>query len=218
MRDRGAGAPAARGLRALVVRRPGGCWSGWIAAVHPLLVFFSGYLLTETTFCAALLLALFLSPEWVRTPRGGRALGVGLAWGVAALTRPTALLLPAIVAAWAWQPLGLTLGGRARARQVGLILLGLAVVVGPWTLRNAVALRAFVPVTTGAGGAMMVANNPPAWDDPVARGGANSATYRAALAVEFRGLNEVQVDARAGARAWAFILSRSRDWPTVAMA
>jgi hypothetical protein len=131
VRDRGAGAPAAGGLRALVVRRPGGSLERLDRRGPPLLVFFSGYLLTETTLCAALLLALFLSAEWVRTPRGGRALGVGLAWRVAALTRPTALLLPAIVAAWAWQPLGLTLGGRARARQVGLILLGLAVVVGP---------------------------------------------------------------------------------------
>ncbi len=192
--------------------------SGWLAAVHPLLVFFSGHLLTETMFTVALLLALLLSVEWVRTPRGGRALGAGIAWGLATLTRPTALLLPALVALWAWRPLGLTVGGPARARHLALLALGLAVVVAPWTLRNAVALGAFVPVTTGAGGALMVANNPDTWDDPAARGGADGASYQAAIAGEFRGLGEVETDARARARAWAFMRGRMGDWPAVAAA
>ena len=43
--------------------------AGWLAVVHPLLVFFCGYLLTETPFSVALLLALLLSAEWVKTPR-----------------------------------------------------------------------------------------------------------------------------------------------------
>ncbi|HKQ57481.1 MAG TPA: glycosyltransferase family 39 protein [Candidatus Eisenbacteria bacterium] len=192
--------------------------AGWIAAVHPLLVFFSGYLLTETAFCAALLLALLLSAEWVRTPRGGRALGAGIAWGLATLTRPTALLLPLVIAAWGWRPLGLTVGAGTRLRHLALLALGAAVVVVPWTIRNATALRAFVPVTTGSGGALMVANNPAAWDDPAMRGGAHSGSYQAAIASEFRGLSEVEVDARARARAWSFMRSRVRDWPAVALA
>lgn len=195
-----------------------GRWSGWLAAVHPLLVFFSGHLLTETMFSATLLLALLLSVDWVRTPRAGRALGAGLAWGVAVLTRPTALPIPLVVALWAWHPLGLTIGGRGRLRHLGLLLVGLAAVVGPWTLRNAIALRAFVPVTTGAGGALMVANNPATWDDPSVRGGASSASYQAALAGEFRGLSEVELDARARERTWAFVRGRAGEWPSVALA
>src|SRR6185503_2281317 len=50
-------------------------WSAWVAAVSPLLVFFSGYLLTEALFCATLLLALVFSTEWIKTPRPARALG-----------------------------------------------------------------------------------------------------------------------------------------------
>ena len=195
-----------------------GRWSAWLAAIHPLLVFFSGYLLTESIFCTTLLLALLLSVDWVRTPLAGRALGTGMAWGVAALTRPTALPLPLLVALWAWRPLGLTIGGRGRLRHLVLLLLGLAVVVGPWTLRNAIALRAFVPVTTGAGGALMVANNPDTWDHRSARGGASSAPYRAALAGEFRSLNEVELDARARERTWAFMRARAGEWPSVALA
>ena len=52
--------------------RPVGRTAGWLATLHPLLVFFSGYLLTETIFTLALMLALLLSVEWVRTPRPGR--------------------------------------------------------------------------------------------------------------------------------------------------
>ena len=47
--------------------------AGWLATVHPLLVFFSGYLLTEIPFAVALLLALLLTAEWVKTPRPGRS-------------------------------------------------------------------------------------------------------------------------------------------------
>jgi 4-amino-4-deoxy-L-arabinose transferase-like glycosyltransferase len=192
--------------------------SGWIAAVHPLLVFFSGYLLTETTFCATLLLALLFSAEWIKTPRNGRALGAGIAWGLATLTRPTALPLPLLVALWAWQPLGLTVGAGARLRQIALVGLGLALVVGPWTVRNAVTMHAFIPVTTGAGGALMVANNAETWDDPALRGGASSTSYQSALAGEFRGLDEVAVDARARDHAWTFMRGRVGDWPAIAAA
>src|SRR2546427_6293862 len=99
--------------------------AGWLAAANPLLVFFSGYLLTETTFTALLLVALSASAAWVKTPRPGRALGVGLTWGLASLARSTALLLPAVVAAWAWVPLGLSLPARERMRHMALLLLGL---------------------------------------------------------------------------------------------
>ncbi|MBI3540460.1 MAG: glycosyltransferase family 39 protein, partial [Candidatus Eisenbacteria bacterium] len=193
-------------------------WAAWIAAVHPLLVFFSGYLLTEATFCATLLLALYMSADWTRTPRAGRALGAGIAWGVAALTRPTALTMPLVVALWAWRPLGLTVGASERAKQLAILALGIALTVGPWTIRNAIVLHAFVPVTTGGGGALMVANNPRTWDVPESRGGADSESYRAALAGAYRGLNEIQIDARARAETWAFMRARNAEWAAVVAA
>ena len=68
-----------------------------------------------------LLAALLASVAWLKQPRSGRALGVGILWGIACLTRPTALLLPLLVAAWAWLPLGLTTAPRdlGRNRVVG---------------------------------------------------------------------------------------------------
>src|SRR5262245_53956346 len=179
--------------------------AGWLAAVNPLLVFFSGYLLTETTFTALLLLALSMSAAWVKTPRAGRALGVGLTWGFASLARPTALLLPAVVVAWAWVPLGLTIPGRERIRHMALLLLGLALVVGPWGLRNAIGFRALVPVTTGGGRALLDSNNEVVWNDPVRRGGAISTTHVEPYASETRGKSETEADAIARRRALGFL-------------
>ena len=191
--------------------------AAWLAAVHPLLVFFSGYLLTETTFTAVLLAALIGSAAWLKTPRPGRALGVGMLWGLASLTRPTALALPALVALWGWTPLGLTVASRDRVRQVAMLALGVALVVGPWTLRNATALGAFVPVTTGGGRAFLDSNNALVWGDPVTRGGANS-TYRLEpWAGLFRGRSEAQADAIARTEAMKFLNAHAGEWPAMAL-
>lgn len=193
-------------------------WAGWLAALCPVLVFFSGYLLTETTFALLLVVALHVSSEWVKTPRPGRALGAGLVWGLATLTRPTALPLPLLVALWAWFPLGLTLARRDRARQVALLLLGVALAIAPWTARNALALKAFVPVTTGGGRALLDANNPVVWDDPARAGGALSLYHVEPWASRYRGLSEVEADRLSGAMAKQFLRERVPQWPAMAAA
>jgi hypothetical protein len=165
-----------------------------------------------------MMLALLASIEWVKTPRAGRALGVGLLWGVAALTRPTGLTMPMLIAAWAWVPLGLTLHTAGRARQLVLMFAGLALCVAPWTLRNLATLHAFVPVTTRGGCALMTSNNAATWDDPAKRGGADHVEWEAALRGEFRGLSEVEIDRRANARTIAFMRSRLAEAPVVALA
>ncbi|HYM80721.1 MAG TPA: glycosyltransferase family 39 protein [Candidatus Limnocylindria bacterium] len=192
--------------------------AAWLAALNPLLVFFSGYLMTEIPFTAILLLALFATTEWVKTPRTARALGVGMLWGVASLTRPTALALPALVALWAWVPLGLSVAPRERTRQVVLVALGLVLVIGPWTIRNALALRAFVPVTTGGGRAFLDSNNPLVWNDPARRGGAVSTYHLEPYAQEFSGLSEVEADALAARRGREFLAARVPEWPAMALA
>jgi 4-amino-4-deoxy-L-arabinose transferase-like glycosyltransferase len=139
--------------------RPAGRWAGWLAVLSPLLVSACCVPSAETPFTVMLLLAMLLSAEWVKAPRSGRAFGTGLAWGLAALAHPAALVLPVLVAAWAWGPLGFALTQRGRLRQIALLLLGLALAVGPWTLRNALVLNAFVPVATGASGTLQVAGD-----------------------------------------------------------
>lgn len=208
----------ARTLGAHLYGSPVGRIAGWLVAVDPLLVFFSAHLLTETTFSSTLLLAMLATVLWIKTPRAGRALGAGLLWGLAALTRPTALLLPGLLALWAWAPLGLLVTPRERARQLGLLALGLALVVAPWTLRNAAALGAFVPVTTGQGRALLDSNNPLVWNDPALRGNALTVYQREPYASEFRGRSEVEVDRLATARALGFLRANAARFPEMALA
>lgn len=208
----------ARALGANLYGSPVGRLAGWLVACDPLLVFFSAYLLTETTFAVTLLLAMLATVLWIKTPRAGRALGAGLLWGLATLTRPTALLLPPLLALWAWAPLGLLVAPRERAKQLALLGLGLALVVAPWTLRNAAALGAFVPVTTGQGRALLDSNNPIAWNDPALRGNAITVYQREPYASEFRGRSEVEVDRRATALALAFLRENAARFPEAALA
>jgi 4-amino-4-deoxy-L-arabinose transferase-like glycosyltransferase len=210
--------PLLRQLGTMMFGAMVGRTAGWIAVVHPLLVFFSGYVLTEPLFSVMLLASLLASVSWLKQPRAGRALGAGLVWGAAALTRPTALPLPLVVTFWAWIPLGLLLAPRERLRQVGLLLTGVGLVVLPWTLRNAVSLHAFVPITTGGGRSLLDANNAVVWNDPDLRGGATGILTTEPWATRFRGLSEVEVDRRAGREAVAFLVSHVGDWPRMALA
>jgi uncharacterized membrane protein YhhN len=50
--------------------------------------------------------------------------------------------------------------------QAGVMLLGVAVVVAPWTVRNAVALDRFVPVSTGGGQVLFAGSYLPSGGDP----------------------------------------------------
>jgi hypothetical protein len=195
-----------------------GTWAGWLAAVHPLLVFFSGYVMTESLFSVTLLLALLASVAWIKQPRAGRAFWSGALWGAASLTRPTALPLALVVGLWAWGPLGLALAPREHRRQLGLLLLGLVLCIVPWTLRNAASLHAFVPLTTGGGRSLLDANNPVVWDDDARRGGAIAVLTTEPWATRFRGLSEVELDRRAGEEARAFLRARVADWPRAALA
>ena len=70
------------------------------------------------------------------------ALGAGLLWGLAILTRETVLYFVPLAALWlAWR----RPGGLKRA---GLFVCAALVVVVPWTVRNWYVFDAFVPVST----------------------------------------------------------------------
>jgi len=207
---------ALRALGRSMFGLPVGRIAGWLAVANPLLVFFSGYLLTESLFCVVMLLALVASVEWLKTPRPGRAFGVGVLWGLACLTRPTAMPLPVVVALWAWTPLSLTVAASDRLRQVALVFLGVLLTLLPWTIRNAVVLHELVPISTGGGRTLLDANNATVWDDPVLRGNAISTAEVEPWVSKFKHHSEVEVDKMASREAIAFGLSRWRQWPMIA--
>jgi hypothetical protein len=170
-----------------------------------------------TALAVVVLAALAAVASWVKTPRPGRALGVGLMLGIAALTDAAAAPIMALVLAWAWTPLTLTIAPADRNRQMALLILGLALVVGPWLLRNLIAVRAPV-LTTSIGRRLLEGNNDSAWDDREARGGGVDASRALPGRAEAHGRGEPARDADDARAAWGFVKRRARDWPAAALA
>ena len=78
----------------------------------------------------------------------GAAAAGGLLWGLAILSRETILyFLPLARPGWP----GALAAARGRAARGALFVLSAVLTVAPWTYRNWVAFRAFVPVSTAGG-------------------------------------------------------------------
>jgi 4-amino-4-deoxy-L-arabinose transferase-like glycosyltransferase len=120
----------------LVGRRVGGERVGLlaaaIAAVQPLLIAGDGALLSETLYGPIVGLTLLAAFRLAERPTPGRAAVVGIAVGVATLTRSEALLLlPLLALPLAWRG---TAAGRATRLAVATACT--ALVVAPWVGRN----------------------------------------------------------------------------------
>jgi Oligosaccharyl transferase STT3, N-terminal len=102
-----------------------------------------------------------LSP---RHPRE-RWLVPGLLFGALALTRPEYLGV-AIVLALVVLASGFRVDGRIALINAVIMLAGVFLVVGPWTVRNAIALDRFVPISTGGGQVLFAGSYLPSDGDP----------------------------------------------------
>jgi 4-amino-4-deoxy-L-arabinose transferase-like glycosyltransferase len=128
-----------------------------LAAVYPPLIIVGTSLLSEALFIPLALGALAAAVEYRRSGARGWVIAAGLLAGVAALTRANGvvLLLPLAIAVW---PRGRT-SWRALAAPAGVIGLA-AVVIAPWTIRNAIVMDAFIPVSSQTGYTMAGQYNP----------------------------------------------------------
>jgi 4-amino-4-deoxy-L-arabinose transferase-like glycosyltransferase len=127
--------------RPVLGERPG-LVAAAIAAFYPELVWFSAHFWSETLFTVLLWWGFerLLVADADASPRTAAVAGALL--GLAVLTRETVLYFLPIAAVWlAWRRAG---GGRRAA----IVLAMAALVVLPWTVRNALVFHAFVPVST----------------------------------------------------------------------
>ncbi len=121
-----------------------------IAAIYPPLLQAGTSLLTEPLFIAMVLAAIAAVLRYrLNDPRLRWLAIAGVCAGFAALTRGNGLAVVVALAfgAWDMRP-RLSLKSAA---QPALLIACAAVVVVPWTIRNAIELDAFVPVTDQAG-------------------------------------------------------------------
>jgi 4-amino-4-deoxy-L-arabinose transferase-like glycosyltransferase len=156
----------------LIARRLSGPLAGLIGAaavaIYPALLEYQGMLMSEP-LAASLLSGAVLAMLWAdgpsrQDPRAGWVVP-GLLLGLLALVRPEylAISLPIAVVVFArrgresWRPCLV---------QAAVMLAGLVLVVAPWTLRNAVALDRFVPISTGGGQVLFAGSYIPSGGDP----------------------------------------------------
>jgi 4-amino-4-deoxy-L-arabinose transferase-like glycosyltransferase len=124
-----------------------------LGAVYTPLVFVGGSVMSEPLFVVLMLAALIAALEHRRSTRRYRyAVLAGVLAGLAILTRANGLvlLLALALAVWDAKP---RLSRRALGPPVALVVAAL-LTVSPWTVRNAIVLDAFVPVSTQLGSAL----------------------------------------------------------------
>lgn len=141
--------------------RRAGLFAAAVIALFPSHIFWSSLVLTEPLFTALSVGLLCLAAAWTldREVPWSRLLALGLAAGALAMVRPEGIVFVAvIVALW----LAAHRSWRRAAARTGLLALGMAVLVVPWTVRNAVQLDAFVAGTTGLGQVLVQAHHPAA--------------------------------------------------------
>lgn len=142
-----------------------GLFAAGIMALFPSSIYFSTLMMTEVFFASLLVGLLCLVLAW--TLREGvplwRFAAVGTATALIAMIRPEGgMLALVVVAAWlafhrSWRPV---------ATYTALLVLGMAVVYAPWTIRNAIQLDALIVSTTGMGTVLIQGHNPDAGGRP----------------------------------------------------
>jgi Dolichyl-phosphate-mannose-protein mannosyltransferase len=118
-----------------------------ITAVFPELVWFAPHFWSETVMLCLLWWAF---ERLLESDASGRALPAavgGVLLGLTALTRETVLYFTPLAALWlGWR--SPRPGGRRRAL---LFVAAVALAVAPWTIRNWIVFRTFIPVSTSSG-------------------------------------------------------------------
>jgi hypothetical protein len=133
-------------------------------AIYPALLEYQGMLMSEP-LAAAMLSGGVLAVLWAWEGEWPRWLLPGTGFGALALTRPEYLgvaVLVAIVIALR----SLRGDWRSCLLPAAVFLLAALVVIVPWTLRNAVSLDRFVPISTGGGQVLFAGTYLPSDGDP----------------------------------------------------
>ena len=151
----------------LIGRRLSGPGAGLIGAaaiaIYPALLEYQGMLMGEP-LAGTLLSAAVLAVLWAGSSRA-RWLVPGALFGLLALVRPeylgVALLVSLVVFAK-----DIRAEWRRSLLRAALLLIGVAVVVVPWTVRNAIVLDRLVPISTGGGQVLFAGTYLPSHGDP----------------------------------------------------
>jgi 4-amino-4-deoxy-L-arabinose transferase-like glycosyltransferase len=160
-----------------------------VLAVYPTHVLYTSYVHREILYTCLLMGALAV----LTYPGAVRGLGAGALLGLATLTNGLALAVIPVA--------GLYLAVRRRLRAAVMLVLGSAVIVAPWLIRNYTLFGAFAPVNTKTGVVLWEGNNE-GW-----LRGETEWDIRTTQWSELEDLDELTAHRHATARAMRFIRS-----------
>jgi Dolichyl-phosphate-mannose-protein mannosyltransferase len=137
-----------------------------LAAVYVPLVTAGTSLLAEPLTIVLELGAISAVLAWRRHQRWGWVVAAGVMGGLLTLTRSNAFVVVIALAAGVW-PFGRRLSVAA-LKPVAVVLAAAVLTVAPWTVRNAVVLHSFIPVSDELGGTLAGTYNPVSAGDSAA--------------------------------------------------
>jgi 4-amino-4-deoxy-L-arabinose transferase-like glycosyltransferase len=123
-------------------------WAGWLWAIYPFSVYFSAAQIWDYALTALLFASAFcLVPRLHLQQRGWKWFGFGVLYGFAVLSNPSVLsCFPLLLLEPVWKVK--RVGGPWLARGA-LTVIALAVVVGPWAIRNRIVMHSVSPIRDG---------------------------------------------------------------------
>jgi hypothetical protein len=135
-----------------------------VVAIYPALLEYQGMLMSEP-LAATLLSGGVLAVLWAWEAGWVRWFLPGALFGALALVRPEYLGVAVLVAAVVFAREARS-DWRQSLLRAALLLGTLVVIIAPWTIRNAVALDRFVPISTGGGQVLYAGTYLPSDGDP----------------------------------------------------
>lgn len=124
-----------------------GIIAGAVITVFPLIIWVYTRFLNEALYLPLFLLSLYLLERAVRTERPRHVAAAGLISGLASLARVTSFFFTFVIAAWFI--VRKSRSGRFSRRNIlnaALLIGSLLLVISPWTIRNAVVHKGFIPL------------------------------------------------------------------------
>ena len=106
--------------------------AGFLCAMHPILLWYSGRFVIETLLTLLITLAMYAAVAYWSKPGAGRAFAAGAAFGIGlwckAVFAPLLILLPILIL--------MRKGARRRALHAAIVLGTAFLIIAPWLIRN----------------------------------------------------------------------------------
>lgn len=141
-------------LGCIIAGERAGLVAAWGGALFPVWIYFDGVLLTASVILFLNTAALLILVHWFRDRKAWRLFLLGILLGLSALARPNILLFAVILIIW------LILSGKHLA--FIYIIMGMALMIIPVTVRNQLVTGELALTTVSGGMNFFVGNNPQA--------------------------------------------------------